>query len=157
MAREKHNVLDDEDSFDLTSMIDVVFLLLIYFMYLPIQQEADLLFSLPAETETSAKNAVLPSEQIIEIAPDGSIFLNGAEIENLGNRLFPPATSAKKKVEFKDLASTLKRLKASADRSGIATIVSIYPDADAPHQASISVLNACALAGIKQVSFAEAD
>lgn len=44
------NILQSEDSFDLTSMIDVVFLLLIYFMYLPIQQEADLLFSLPAES-----------------------------------------------------------------------------------------------------------
>ena len=156
MAAKTNDVLNSEDRFDLTSMIDVVFLLLIYFMYLPIQQEADLLFSLPAESEPSS-NAVLPSEQIVEIAPDGSITLNGAEIENLGDRLFPPATSAKKIVEFNELASTLKRLKDSADRSGIATIVSIYPDADSPHQAAISVLNACAKAGIRQVSFAEAD
>ena len=157
MAIKTNEVLNSEDSFDLTSMIDVVFLLLIYFMYLPIQQEADLLFSLPAVTEPDSKNAVLPSEQIVEIAPDGSIFLNGAEIENLGSRLFPNPQSANKKVEFNELASTLKRLKMSADRSGISTIVSIYPDADAPHQAAISVLNACAAAGIKQVSFAEAD
>ena len=60
-------------------------------------------------------------------------------------------------VEFKELASTLVRLRASADKSGIATIVTIYPDADSPHQAAISVLDACAKAGIKQVSFAEAD
>ena len=157
MAAQMNDVLNSEDSFDLTSMIDVVFLLLIYFMYLPIQQEADLLFSLPSISEPSSKNAVLPSEQIVEIAPDGSIFLNGAEIENLGNRLFPSQNSASKKVEFKELASTLKRLKMSADRSKISTIVSIYPDADSPHQAAISVLNACAQAGITQVSFAEAD
>ncbi len=157
MARLSNEVLESEDRFDLTSMIDVVFLLLIYFMYLPIQQEADLIFSLPTMDAPAEKNVTLPSEQIIEIAPDGSIFLNGALIENLGARLFPPATSAKKKVEFSELTSTLRRLKASADRSGIMTIVSIYPDADSPHQASISVLNACASAGIKQVSFAEAD
>ncbi len=157
MAIRSNEALESEDSFDLTSMIDVVFLLLIYFMYLPIQQEADLLFSLPAISEGSSKNAKLPSEQMVEIAPDGSIFLNGAEIENLGSRLFPTQNSANKKVEFNDLASTLKRLKQSADRSGISTIVTIYPDADSPHQASISVLNACAKAGIKQVSFAEAD
>lgn len=60
-------------------------------------------------------------------------------------------------IEFNELASTLRRLKLSADRSGIATIVTIYPDADAPHQASISVLDACAKAGIKQVSFSEAE
>ena len=48
MAARQNDVLESEDKFDLTSMIDVVFLLLIYFMYLPIQQEADLMFSLPA-------------------------------------------------------------------------------------------------------------
>ena len=73
MARD-NSVLESEDKFDLTSMIDVVFLLLIYFMYLPIQQEADLLFSLPAITAPQ-ENVALPSEQIVDIAPDGSIFL----------------------------------------------------------------------------------
>lgn len=138
------DVLESEDKFDLTSMIDVVFLLLIYFMYLPIQQEADLLFALPAESAPQ-ENVALPSEQIVEIAPDGSIFLNGSPIDNAGD------------IEFRELASTLRRLKASADRGGISTIVTIYPDADSPHQASISVLNACAKSGVKQVSFAEAD
>ena len=143
MARD-NSVLESEDKFDLTSMIDVVFLLLIYFMYLPIQQEADLLFSLPAITAPQ-ENVALPSEQIVDIAPDGSIFLNGSPMDAPGE------------VGFKELASTLVRLRASADKSGIATIVTIYPDADSPHQAAISVLDACAKAGIKQVSFAEAD
>ncbi len=160
MAAKTNDVLNSEDSFDLTSMIDVVFLMLIYFMFLPIQQEADLLFSLPTDTEVQSKNAVLPSEQVVDIKPDGSIFLNGALIESIDaeqKRLFPDPKSANKKVSFDSLSSTLRRLKQSADRNGISTIVSIYPDADAPHQASIAVLNACAEAGIKQVSFAEAD
>jgi biopolymer transport protein ExbD len=143
MART-NSVLESEDKFDMTSMIDVVFLLLIYFMYLPIQQEADLLFSLPANAAPSA-NATLPNELSIDIAPDGSIFLNGAPIDRPGD------------LQFKDLTSTMTRLRQSADRSGIATVVTIFPDADSPHQASISVLDACAAAGIKQVSFAEAD
>ena len=139
------DILQSEDSFDLTSMIDVVFLLLIYFMYLPIQQEADLLFSLPAESAPQEKNVALPSEQIVEIAPDGSIFLNGSPIDHVGE------------IELNELASTLRRLRTSADKSGISTIVTIYPDADAPHQAAIAVLHACAKSGVKQVSFAEAD
>ena len=143
MARN-NEALESEDRFDMTSMIDVVFLLLIYFMYLPIQQEADLLFSLPAYSAPSA-NATLPSEQVIDIAPDGSIFLNGSPVDTHGG------------LEFTELASTLRRLKVSADRGGIATVVTIYPDADSPHQAAISVLDACAKAGVKQVSFAEAD
>ncbi len=143
MAKD-NSVLESEDRFDMTSMIDVVFLLLIYFMYLPIQQEADLIFSIPAEGAPQ-ENVAMPSEQVIEIAPDGSVFLNGTPVDH------PEA------VELQELASTLSRLKKSADRSGISTIVSIYPDADSPHQASISVLDACAKAGIKQVSFAEAN
>ena len=143
MAKD-NSVLESEDHFDMTSMIDVVFLLLIYFMYLPIQQEADLIFSIPTESAPQ-ENVVMPSEQVIEIAPDGSVFLNGTPVDH------PEA------VELQELASTLSRLKKSADRSGISTIVSIYPDADSPHQASISVLDACAKAGIKQVSFAEAN
>ncbi len=138
------DVLTSEDSFDLTSMIDVVFLLLIYFMYLPIQQEADLMFTLPAESAPQ-ENVALPSEQVVEIAPDGSIFLNGSPIDKPGD------------IEFKELSSTLRRLRLSSERSGISTIVTIYPDADSPHQAAISVLNACADSGIRQVSFAEAD
>ncbi len=144
MAARQNDVLESEDKFDLTSMIDVVFLLLIYFMYLPIQQEADLMFSLPAYS-APGENVALPSEQMVEINPDGSIALNGAPMDHPGD------------IEFNELASTLRRLKLSADRSGIATIVTIYPDADAPHQASISVLDACAKAGIKQVSFSEAE
>ncbi len=143
MAKD-NSVLMEEDKFDLTSMIDVVFLLLIYFMFLPIQQEADLLFSLPTHSAPSA-NASLPNELNVDIAPDGSIFLNGAPIEAGG------------KIELKELTSTMRRLRQSADRSGIATIVTIYPDADSPHQSAISVLDACAAAGVKQVSFAEAD
>ena len=143
MAKD-NSVLESEDKFDLTSMIDVVYLLLIYFMYLPIQQEADLMFSLPTFAEPQ-ENVALPSEQMVEIAPDGSIFLNGTPMDQPGE------------IEFNELASTLRRLKLSADRSGISTIVTIYPDADSPHQASISVLDACAKAGIKQVSFSEAE
>lgn len=104
MAKD-NSVLESEDKFDLTSMIDVVFLLLIYFMYLPIQQEADLMFSLPAYSAPS-ENVALPSEQVVEINPDGSITLNGAPVDHPGD------------IEFDELASTLRRLKLSADRSG---------------------------------------
>lgn len=141
---KRNEALESEDSFDMTSMIDVVFLLLIYFMYLPIQQEADLIFSLPSFSAPQT-NVAMPSEQIVDIAPDGSVFLNGSPVDNPGD------------IVLNELATTLKRLKTSADRGGISTVVSIYPDADSPHQASISVLDACTKAGISQVSFAEAD
>lgn len=134
---------EENDSFSLTSMIDVVFLLLIYFMYLPIQQEADISLVLPVDSKSKEKVA-LPSEQIINIAPDGTVFLNdslygAAEDKNLRN-----------------LTTALTRLKLSADRSGVQTVVTVIPDGDAPHQAAMSVLNACTKANISAVSFSKA-
>ena len=153
MARKKKKGLAlDNDSFSLTSMIDIIFLLLIYFMYLPIQQEADMSVQLPVETEPT-ETTVLPSEQVVVIKPDGSVFLNGSLIEDAPvlkqknpNHVAPD--------EFTSLATTLTRLKkANGDRI---TVVTIIPDGDSPHQASMFVLNACAKAGIKQVSFSDA-
>lgn len=152
MKRDHLGMMAETDAFDLTSMIDVVFLLLIYFMYLPIQQEADILYSLPAEPKDPPKRVVLPSEQIIEIAPDGNVFLNGAPTD-----VDAIVRGGENFKEFTELSSILARLRESADRSSAATIVSIFPDADSPHQASIAVLDACAKAGIKQVSFTEPD
>jgi biopolymer transport protein ExbD len=52
------------------------------------------------------------------------------------------------------LTRTLTRLKDSSDRAGIDTVVKIQADPDSPHQRAIDVLNACAKASIKKVSFA---
>ena len=79
--RKKKGLALDNDSFSLTSMIDIIFLLLIYFMYLPIQQEADMTVQLPIQTEPT-ETTTLPSEQVVLIKPDGSIFLNGSYIED---------------------------------------------------------------------------
>lgn len=148
MARRKRKGLTpDNDSFSLTSMIDIIFLLLIYFMYLPIQQEADLTVMLPLP-EPPTSSADLPNEQVVRIMPNASILLNGAEVATPEEVL--------QNHELKDLAAKLKRLKSSSDGAGRATVVTIIPDGDSPHQASMSVLDACAKAGVKQVSFSDA-
>jgi biopolymer transport protein ExbD len=135
------SVLESEDKVDITPMIDVVFLLLIYFMFLPLQQEADIGIRLPSDTPP-AENLELPSEHIVEIFPNGLILLNGAPMDSVDSRLMP------------GLSKTLSRLKLSSDRAGIDTVVKIQADPDSPHQRSIDVLNACAIAEIKKVSFA---
>lgn len=135
------SVLESEDKVDITPMIDVVFLLLIYFMFLPLQQEADIGIKLPSNTPP-AENLELPSEHIVEIFPNGLVLLNGAPMDNVGSRRMPR------------LSTTLTRLKLSSDRAGIDTVVKIQADPDSPHQRSIDVLNAAATANISKVSFA---
>ena len=135
------SVLESEDKVDITPMIDVVFLLLIYFMFLPLQQEADIGIKLPSNTPP-AENLELPSEHIVEIFPNGLILLNGAPMDGVDDR------------NMKRLSKTLTRLKLSSDRAGIDTVVKIQADPDSPHQRAIDVLNASALADITKVSFA---
>lgn len=136
-----NTVLESEDKVDITPMIDVVFLLLIYFMFLPLQQEADIGIKLPSKTPP-AENLELPSEHIVEIFPNGLILLNGAPMDSIDDR------------NMERLSTTLTRLKLSSDRAGIDTVVKIQADPDSPHQRAIDVLNASALADIKKVSFA---
>jgi len=140
MARKTNTVLESEDKFEITAMIDVVFLLLIYFMFLPIQQEADLGITLPAEAPP-AKNLDLPSEHLVEVMPNGQVLLNRQPMGDRENRELPR------------LRETLIRLKASSDRAGVKTVVTIDADPDSPHQRSIDVLNALKEADIKLVSF----
>jgi biopolymer transport protein ExbD len=135
------SVLESEDKVDITPMIDVVFLLLIYFMFLPLQQEADIGIKLPSNTPP-AENLELPSEHIVEIFPNGLILLNGAPMDGIDDR------------NMERLSKTLARLKLSSDRAGIDTVVKIQADPDSPHQRAIDVLNASALADITKVSFA---
>lgn len=145
MARRKKQGLQiSDDSFSLTSMIDIIFLLLIYFMYLPIQQEADMSVQLPVETPPENAPLVLPSEQKIVIRPNCDIFLNGSLIGRKGE------------IHLVDLTATLTRLKKVADAAGVPTVVTIIPDGDAEHQSSMSILDACSRAKISQVSFGDA-
>ena len=136
-----NKVLQSEDKVDITPMIDVVFLLLIYFIFLPLKQEADIGIKLPSQTPPS-DNIELPSEHIVEIFPNGLILLNGAPMDSSDDR------------EMARLSTTLTRLRMSSDRLGTDTVVKIQADPDSPHKRSIDVLNACSKAEISKVSFA---
>lgn len=127
---------------DLTPMIDVVFLMLIFFMVTTqlIKQETDLGIQLPSEAMPKAA-AELPSKHIIDIMPDGSILLNGGP------------TGDPTHGDLLGLTNMLGGLKASADRLNRKTVITIQADPYSPHERSIDVLNACAKAQLRYVSF----
>jgi len=136
-----NNILESEEKVDITPMIDVVFLLLIYFMFLPLQQEADISIKLPSDAPP-AENLELPSDHIVEIFPNGLVLLNGAPMDSPESR------------PMSQLTDTLTRLRMSSDRAGIDTVLKIQADPDSPHQRSIDVLNAASKADVTKVSFA---
>lgn len=136
-----NSILESEEKVDITPMIDVVFLLLIYFMFLPLQQEADISIKLPSDAPP-AENLELPSEHIAEIFPNGLVLLNGAPVDSPESRTMT------------QLTERLTRLRMSSERAGIDTVLKIQADPDSPHQRSIDVLNAASKADVTKVSFA---
>lgn len=141
--RKRQGILIEDDNFSMTSMIDIVFLLLIYFMYLPIQSESDLSVVLPIPQPPTSPT-VLPMEHKVRIMPNGTVMLNDSIIESGHD------------TGFSTLTAVLTRLKKSANSGGSQMVVTIIPDGDSLHQSAMSVLDACKSAGVNQVSFSDA-
>ena len=143
-------ILGEEDEVDLTPMIDVTFLLLIYFMVTTMlkQPEAELSSQLPGKPQSSD---ITPMDMLnVKIGDTGEVYLNGSEIEDGLD------------FEMPDLVSNLKVQKGMRDQlisSGAKTKaeaelkVQIESSGIAEHQSAISVLNACSEAGVNKVTF----
>lgn len=123
-------------------LIDVVFLLLIYFMVSAQlkRPEADLGLSLPGEVTVSTQ-VVMPDEQIIVVDAGGKIRLN--------NQVF----SGDNTTQLAQLKNILIRYKEASDRLGQPAAVVIDAHDDSIHEQVIDVLNLCAAAKIEQISF----
>ena len=126
---------------DIAPLIDVVFLLLIYFMVTAsmVKKEADLSFMLPAKVDVP-ESLDLPIEVLIEVSEQGDIIINGM--------IF-----GKDEVNLDDLIGQLLSLKEAADSSGSELIVNIMPADKAIHGRIIRVMDACAAANVKNMSF----
>ncbi len=125
-------------------MIDMVFLLLVFFMVTakPIKQESDISLGLPG-TVSAEETVELPDEQRIRIEDDGSIVLNDSV-------LGAPADG-----DLAELVATLKRFKESADANKSEALVTLDAADGTNHQRIVDVLNACARADITGVTFSD--
>jgi biopolymer transport protein ExbD len=118
---------------DITPLIDVVFLLLIFFMVsTTFDREAQILVELPEATGEEAIHE--PKELDITIDAQGIFFVNQREVINT-------------EVE------TLKRAisKAVGDQRGIPVIINA--DAKTPHQAVMTAMDAASQLGLNHMTF----
>jgi len=135
----------DEPELDVTSLIDLVFLLLVFFMVTCslVKSEGDLGIQLPGML-AQAESVDMPDEQIIEIKANGRIYLNNREYDSFDS------------TELPMLTDTLKRYKAACDAAKTKALITIQAADDARHQRVIDVMNACAAAKITNITFAGA-
>ncbi len=126
----------EEDRLDIniTPLIDVVFLLLIFFMVTTtFNQQAELRVDLPEASAEEQALEVIPIE--ITIDPAGAYFVNG---QNLA------------KNDAKTLLQSLQKIVADdKDKSVI-----IRADATTPHQAVVTAMDTVAKAGVSKLSIA---
>lgn len=130
-----------EEGLAVGPLIDVVFLLLIYFIVNSSLKdpETDLGIRLPGNVQQSDQ-LKMPDEQIIEIGENGNVNVNNSLFGQDGSRTLP------------QLVEKLARYKAASDASGNKAMVTIQADSKTKHQRVIDVMNACAAAGLKNVT-----
>ncbi len=134
---------EEEPELSISPLIDMTFLLLIYFICTCtlITPEADLGIRLPGMV-AQATTVDMPDEQIIEVRHNGQVFLNDKEYDKPSSQDLP------------ELQRVLRSYKAASEASGNQALITIWAEDETEHQRVIDVMNACAAAKIKDVSFA---
>lgn len=128
--------------FQIAPMIDVVFVILVFFMALAaqIRIEQILQTKLPGIAVASTSTEFV-DEQILQVGEDGEVTLNDETYDTAQSRELP------------QLTGTLLRLKSSSDAAKSKLVVTLISHPDSPYYRTIDVLNALAIAGVTNVTF----
>ena len=123
----------EEPGLNLTPMIDIVMLLVIFFMVGTqfADQESQYEIELPTVSEAQPLTA-LPDEIVVDVLQDGNIVVDG------------------KVLDTQELESRLRDAKRNYSDQGII----IRGDADGPYQHVMTILNICRRAKISNVQLA---
>jgi len=142
MRRLPTNTNDGNVGFQIAPMIDVVFVIMLFFMVMAgsVKVEKELNTRLPGVAITTAPTDFV-DEQIIGISAAGDITLN--------DEPFDSAASS----ELPQLKGTLMRLKQASDAAKSPVMITIISDPQAKYSRTINVLDALAVAQIGNVTF----
>lgn len=133
--------------FQIAPMIDVVFVILVFFMSLAAQIRIEQILQTKLPGVSVAGTATeFVDEQILQISQDGEVTLNDEIYDSPTSRDLP------------QLTGTLNQLKKSSDAAKNKLVVTVISHPDSPYYRTIDVLNSLALAGVTNVTFtAEGD
>lgn len=132
----------EEPAINIASLIDLVFLLLVYFMVAASLQksEADLSIRLPGMV-AQKQSVEMPDEQLIEVRETGHVILNEQQYDSPDS------------MDLPNLVAMLTRYRQACRAAKIPAMITIMADDGTRHQRVVDVMNACANAQIKNVTF----
>ena len=130
---------DGDIGFQIAPMVDVVFVLLLFFMASAGSQiiPKELTINLPSGRGESRPGPP-PTQIIIDIFPDGKVQMNNKVYDNPGS---------------KELPELRGWLKDTISKFGAEDPVIIRPDPQTKHERIVDVLNAAAASGVKNLTF----
>ncbi len=146
--RINNTLTNGDEDVELTALIDIIFLLVVYFMGTSTleAEEADMGITLPATVPVDDPTmATFPMEVMVDILPNGQVLLNEESVDTLASRDMP------------QFVNRMISIRQSTEISQTPMFVFIRPSPEAAHQRSMDVLNALAKARVKQISFAMSD
>ena len=132
--------------FQIAPMIDVVFVILVFFMSLAaqIRIEQILQTKLPGLAVAGTPTEFV-DEQILQVSEDGEVTLNDEPFDDPADHALP------------QLTATLTQLKASSDAAKSKLVVTLISHPDSPYSRTIDVLNSLAAADVAHVTFTAAE
>ena len=135
---------DAKMELQIAPLIDVVFLLLIYFMVTAslIKKEADISFILPSNVPAD-EMIIIPVEVVIQVMEDGMVEVGGMRFTREDRAL-------------NELITYISGSRKIAQSQQSPFFVNILPHQDAVHWRIIDVMDACAAAGVESLSFSKA-
>jgi biopolymer transport protein ExbD len=130
---------DGDIGFQIAPMVDVVFVLMLFFMAMAGAQVKEKELNIALPSGQSAKTSGTPKTPIvIDISPEGQVTMN--------NEVYGAPTD-------KGLQRLREWLKATIEQFGGEDPVIIRPQPDTRHERIVDVLNAAAFAGVKNLTF----
>ena len=147
MARKKTRFITPEDQplLDISSLIDVCFLLLIYFIVTSqiVPQEKDLPMTMPGGISDND----IGCPMLIAVRQNGDIVVNKNELMDTG--------TVGRKRSLPNLSTRLHELRAMMLTSGKEGSLQLYVEGDCSQQVVIDVLNCIRGANISNITFTD--
>lgn len=140
--RKRTNPFQFEPGFQIAPMIDVVFVIMLFFMVMAgaVKVEREINTKLPGTAETAGPTAFV-DEVIINISETGEVTLNDEPMDSIASKDMP------------QLRNTLLRAKQGSDAAKSELMVTIVSEPQARYSRAVDVLDALATAKIENVSF----